>query len=255
MLNQQGTSEHPAGSNTDNNGFIDSSNRRLDLYRVPWCATSESKVEAEGNVISPLVNSARALDFAVDEYSYTIKQVDDGLYHPKPGDRVVWDYGGGRGHIDQIISFDSSKKKWILIGGNRRDAVSIYKATTNKLILGRAKWVVDVTGTYPTEIVYTGIASYYGAKFHGRRTASGEVYNMNALTAAHKAMKFGTMVEVTNLRAGKHYGKTVTVRINDRGPYIAGREIDLSKAAADSIGLKLGTVRMRIINESRPSSN
>ena len=79
----------------------------------------------------------------------------------------------------------------------------------------------------------TGIASYYGKRFHGRRTANGERFNMNELTAAHKTLPFGTRVLVTNPRNGK----TVTVRINDRGPYAHGRTIDLSRAAARKVGL------------------
>ncbi len=84
-----------------------------------------------------------------------------------------------------------------------------------------------------TRTIGTGIASYYGARFHGRRTANGERFDMHALTAAHKTLPFGTKVEVTNPRNGK----TVTVRINDRGPYAHGRTIDLSRAAAQSIGI------------------
>lgn len=79
----------------------------------------------------------------------------------------------------------------------------------------------------------TGMASYYGKRFHGRRTANGERFNMNAMTAAHKTLPFGTRVLVTNQRNGR----SVTVRINDRGPFIRGRTIDLSRAAAQKIGL------------------
>ncbi|MEP3051448.1 MAG: septal ring lytic transglycosylase RlpA family protein [Erythrobacter sp.] len=79
----------------------------------------------------------------------------------------------------------------------------------------------------------TGIASYYGRRFHGRLTANGERFNMRALTAAHKTLPFGTRVRVTNPRNGR----SVTVRINDRGPFIRGREIDLSRAAAERIGM------------------
>ncbi|MDJ0510418.1 MAG: septal ring lytic transglycosylase RlpA family protein [Crocosphaera sp.] len=78
-----------------------------------------------------------------------------------------------------------------------------------------------------------GMASWYGPGFHGRLTANGERYNQNGLTAAHKTLPFGTQVRVTNL----HNGRSVIVRINDRGPYIHGRVIDLSKGAANVIGL------------------
>ncbi|MGK7941677.1 MAG: septal ring lytic transglycosylase RlpA family protein [Crocosphaera sp.] len=78
-----------------------------------------------------------------------------------------------------------------------------------------------------------GMASWYGPGFHGRLTANGERYNQNGLTAAHKTLPFGTQVRVTNLKNGR----SVIVRINDRGPYIHGRVIDLSKGAANVIGL------------------
>ena len=78
-----------------------------------------------------------------------------------------------------------------------------------------------------------GIASWYGKPFHGRKTASGEVYNMYAMTAAHKILPLGTCVTVHNL----NNGKTVDVRINDRGPFVDGRIIDLSYEAAQRIGL------------------
>lgn len=79
----------------------------------------------------------------------------------------------------------------------------------------------------------TGVASYYGRRFHGRLTANGERFDMYAMTAAHKTLPFGTLVRVTN----PANGRTVTVRINDRGPFIAGREIDLSRGAAEQIGM------------------
>lgn len=79
----------------------------------------------------------------------------------------------------------------------------------------------------------TGKASWYGGYFHGRKTANGEIYNMYSLTAAHKSLPFGSVVKVTNLQNQK----TVFVRINDRGPYIQGRHIDLSLAAAQKLGM------------------
>ena len=83
-----------------------------------------------------------------------------------------------------------------------------------------------------------GLASWYGEPFHGRRTASGEVFDMNELTAAHKTLPFGTRVRVRHIATGKE----VTVRINDRGPHIPGRIIDLSRAAASALGLVQGGV-------------
>ncbi|MDA0267566.1 MAG: septal ring lytic transglycosylase RlpA family protein [Cyanobacteria bacterium] len=81
--------------------------------------------------------------------------------------------------------------------------------------------------------VSTGRASWYGPGFHGRRTANGETFNQNALTAAHRTLPFGTLVRVTNLNNNRQ----VVVRVNDRGPYSHGRIIDLSAGAAREIGL------------------
>ncbi len=83
------------------------------------------------------------------------------------------------------------------------------------------------------ETTLSGVASWYGPGFHGRTTANGERYNMNDMTAAHKSLKFGTMVKVTNATNGK----SVVVRINDRGPYVGKRIIDLSKSAAQAIDM------------------
>jgi rare lipoprotein A len=89
----------------------------------------------------------------------------------------------------------------------------------------------------------TGSASWYGGKFHGRTTANGERYNMNEMTAAHKTLPFGTKVRVTNQRTGK----AVTVRINDRGPYAGNRVIDLSRGAAQAVGMiSQGVARVKI---------
>ena len=93
----------------------------------------------------------------------------------------------------------------------------------------------------------SGTASYYGAKFHGRRTASGEKFDMHAMTAAHRTLPFGTLVEVTN----PLNGKSVTVRINDRGPFHGNRILDVSRAAATKLGLiqrGSGTVELALLD-------
>lgn len=92
---------------------------------------------------------------------------------------------------------------------------------------------IEVEPELQTSALGRGVASYYGRRFHGRRTANGERFNMNAMTAAHKTLPFGSKVRVTNPRNGK----SVIVRINDRGPFIRGRTIDLSRAAAKRIGM------------------
>ena len=93
----------------------------------------------------------------------------------------------------------------------------------------------------------TGVASWYGKKFHGRKTASGERYNQNKMTAAHKTLPFGTRVRVKN----RDNGKNVVVVINDRGPFAKGRIIDVSRAAAkklDMIGAGTAKVSIKVVD-------
>jgi rare lipoprotein A len=92
-------------------------------------------------------------------------------------------------------------------------------------------------------VVQTGVASWYGRAHHGKQTASGEAFDMNALTAAHRSLPLGTRVRVTNVANGR----AVDVRINDRGPAIRGRIIDLSYGAAHALGaVGDGVFRVRI---------
>ena len=94
------------------------------------------------------------------------------------------------------------------------------------------------------KISQTGKASYYAKKFNGRRTASGQKFRNSRLTAAHRTLPFGTKVTVINLRNGK----SVKVKINDRGPFVSGRIIDLSRRAARKIGMLddgVGTVKIK----------
>jgi len=99
--------------------------------------------------------------------------------------------------------------------------------------------------------VETGIASWYGAPYHNRRGSNGEVYDMNAMTAAHRTLPLGSIVRVTNLDSHK----SAVVRITDRGPFIEGRIIDLSQAAAKQIGLvQKGTGRVRVEVLKTPQS-
>ena len=109
----------------------------------------------------------------------------------------------------------------------------------------------EVANTFEKEIeersqythFQTGMASYYGGSWHGKKTANGEIFNENSLTAAHKTLPFGTKVKVTNL----DNGKSVVVRINDRGPYSKGRVIDLSKAAFSRIAsISKGVTRVKL---------
>lgn len=100
----------------------------------------------------------------------------------------------------------------------------------------------------------TGVASYYANKFNGRRTANGERFSNAKMTAAHRTLPFGTLVEVTNLRNGR----SVIVRINDRGPYAHARVLDLSSAAAKKIGMHhsgVAKVKIAILNKNTKLSS
>lgn len=114
-----------------------------------------------------------------------------------------------------------------------------------------AKFIIALTlaaiAAAPLFAFESGQASWYGGKFQGRKTANGEIFDTNQLTAAHKTLPFNTVVRVTNLKNDKH----VDVRINDRGPFVEGRVIDLSRAAADKIDMLLSgiaLVRLEIVS-------
>ena len=103
----------------------------------------------------------------------------------------------------------------------------------------------------PGEYVEEGVASWYGVPFNGRRTSNGEIYDMHLFTAAHRTLPFGAVVRVTNMRNGKQ----TQVRINDRGPFVADRIIDLSLSAAQAIemvGTGTAPVRLEILSGPNP---
>lgn len=105
----------------------------------------------------------------------------------------------------------------------------------------------------PIQFTFTGIASWYGPGFHGRRTASGAVFDQHALTAAHRTLPFGTLVRVTNM----NNGTSVTVRITDRGPFGGGRVLDLSAGAARAIGMirsGVAPVRVDVVSDAASAS-
>ncbi len=111
--------------------------------------------------------------------------------------------------------------------------------------------VIEIPPATKPLLVETGIASWYGAPYHNRRGSNGEIYDMHAMTAAHRTLPLGSIVRVTNPETGA----TAIVRITDRGPFIQGRVIDLSQAAAKKIGLvQKGTapVRLEVLKTPQP---
>lgn len=124
--------------------------------------------------------------------------------------------------------------------GTMKNSTQSHKATMRPYQIN-GKWY------YPTTVAlgetYEGIASWYGPKFHGKKTSNGETYSMYAHTAAHKTLPMNTIVRVIN----QENGKSTIVRINDRGPFVAGRIIDLSNIAAKDIDMIAnGTARVKI---------
>jgi rare lipoprotein A len=113
-----------------------------------------------------------------------------------------------------------------------------------------SKWEKRFTPQQPTykvplASVYFGQASWYGPGFYGNRTANGEVYRPGRMTAAHRYLPFGTRVRVTN----RYNGRSAIVRINDRGPYVGGRVIDLSEAAANVLGVDgIASVKLEVLD-------
>ncbi len=145
-------------------------------------------------------------------------------------------------HNDELVQINQTT---ILADTTRNIATDALQATNRlRRLIGNAPPLREIVGRPPASNVarvslgpvrfqITGIASWYGPGFHGNRTATGEIYNQNAMTAAHKSLPFGTNVLVTNL----NNGRSVVVRINDRGPFVRGRVIDLSAAAARVLGM------------------
>lgn len=162
--------------------------------------------------------------------------------------RVIWDKKQKAYVIqvqdEQLLAMNSDT----LLPNTTKDVAEDALKITNLLRrqLGNAAPLADIPGRPKPKIAkpkvnqnlavryqLRGQASWYGGYFHGRKTASGERYNQNALTAAHKTLRFGTRVRVTNL----NNGRSVVVRINDRGPFIRGRIIDMSRRGAQAIGM------------------
>lgn len=121
------------------------------------------------------------------------------------------------------------------------------------ILVSACSWVPKGTSQLDVGIEERGVASWYGKSFHGRQAANGELFDMDALTAAHRTLPLGSIVRVLNLANGKH----LHVRITDRGPYVNNRILDLSRGAAARLGMMeegLSVVRIQLVGESRPTA-
>ena len=141
--------------------------------------------------------------------------------------------------------------KFISRPRSRRSQAGLIAAVLVCLPLGACSWIPKGESALDVGIKDRGIASWYGAQFHGRLAANGEIFNMEAMTAAHRSLPLGSMVRVVNLLNGKH----VRVRINDRGPYVNGRILDLSHAAAAQLGMVdtgVSVIQLEVVGDHRP---
>ena len=163
-----------------------------------------------------------------------------------------------------MIRFIKSQRKFILATGlglavlsspvmakeakaSKAKVVHTTVKVSKSSVSGQVKKVSYSPVGAKAKFASSGVASYYGPGFHGRRTANGETFNMHAMTAAHRTLPFGTLIKVTNLSNGK----STIVRVNDRGPYVGNRVIDLSVAAAKQIGSThsgVAQVSLEIVN-------
>ena len=166
--------------------------------------------------------------------------------------------------ISLLVLFPLLAQSCTAISGlsQRNDQSLVLPQASNQIAPGGAniqKVNIEPNGqkkssTSTTKHALSGTASWYGPRFHGKKTASGEIYDQNKLTAAHKTVPLGSKARVTNL----DNGNTVEVEINDRGPFVQGRIIDLSRAAARALGfVESGTapVRVELIAEETASNN
>lgn len=160
------------------------------------------------------------------------------------------------GRLDKVIApGDAAPDKQVDVSTipnavPKNEPKSRYGNPESYLVFGKRYYVLDSSKNY----VEKGIASWYGTKFHGRRTSSGETYDMYAMTAAHKTLPLPTYVQVKNLNNGKY----IIVKVNDRGPFHENRIIDLSYTAAiklDIIKKGTGLVEVRAIDPMRSTKN
>ncbi len=146
-----------------------------------------------------------------------------------------------------VIKKTQKKIEKPLVNNKNLGPGGVYKIG-NPYVINGVKYFPKLDLTYDK----TGIASWYGKDFHGKRTANGEIYNMNALTAAHKTLPMPTYVQVINLENGR----SIVVRVNDRGPFVNNRIIDMSRRGAQLLGFQkqgIAKVRVKVIGDTNES--
>lgn len=222
--------------------------------RAALIGSKQVKVASIGKLPSPDTNSLTADNTPVERATKVAAKLNqlsqEGLNaneiavgwksNEKSGDRYAVNING-----EELVEINNET----LLADTTKDPATDALQVTNHLrrLLGNAPALTEITRQPQPQIIQQatqvvaqavkvgsrGMASWYGPGFHGRRTANGERFNQNALTAAHRSLPFGTKVRVTNTRTGR----SVVVRITDRGPFTGGRVIDLSAAAARIVGV------------------
>lgn len=234
-----GIVEVPKGSNRGDS--IDFWMAYYNLLGEPWCAGLIGYLALKGLVVSPQIYSASSLKYIRVGYSWKLSDVICGRYTPKAGDYRIKRRKGG-GHIDIFVSWDTLKQEGIVIGGNVDDAVKLRKVTLKSMIADRTTHITEVTPTYIETIervrkyrIDTMKATVYASKFHGKRKASGKIYDSTKISAASNFYPLGTKVKVINPINNKQLEIEITDRMNKR--HYKDR-IDLSKKAYTILGIR-----------------
>ncbi|MGB3532975.1 MAG: septal ring lytic transglycosylase RlpA family protein [Microcoleaceae cyanobacterium] len=227
--------------------FIESSNSTASSASIPPNSNSAVKLATDSNLsINDPVWQATAVAAQLNQLHQNYLDADT--------IKVRWDSDRQKYVIDVAEQELIALNRNIILPDSTKDPATDALQATNRLRrqIGNAPALKQVEGLpqpaapvarNPIRALIAGLASWYGPGFHGAQTASGEYFNQNDLTAAHRSLPFGTKVRVTNV----NNGRSVVVRINDRGPFTGGRVIDLSAAAAQAIGMiSSGVARVEV---------
>ncbi|HIK27015.1 MAG: septal ring lytic transglycosylase RlpA family protein [Oscillatoriaceae bacterium SKW80] len=225
----------------------------LHIYNIPvltFLSSSKNKSLAQAKAIATHIEQLNQK--GIDANSITVSPNPEGNCPPSPCTYSFTIQING----ENLVTINNHTILPDTTGNLAEDALQ----ATNRLrrLLGNAPPLSEIPGmprlahlTEPVLLSFNGWASWYGPGFHGNTSASGEIFNQRELTAAHRELPFGTHVRVTNL----DNGMSVIVRINDRGPFVHGRIIDLSAAAAESIGMinsGIAPVRIDVLGTEIP---
>lgn len=198
--------------------------------------------EADGAIASASEMAAQLETISEQDAAFTAHW-DDGSYVVMAGDSPLVTLGDT---VQLPDATENEAENALQVTNRLRRLLGDSPAEPVTEVIGRPAPAAPVQQVAAVRSSQSGMASWYGPGFHGRRSASGESFNQYAMTAAHRTLPFGTQVRVTNLNNGRQ----VVVRINDRGPYSHGRIIDLSAGAASEIGLQsagVGPVQIEVL--------